>query len=128
MPGVGSYTDNGDGTVTDNTTKLVWQQSTQSFYTQASGGTYCSGLNLGGYTDWRLPSMVELLSLVDPTRGDSNTVPAINTTAFPGSQPFPYWSSTVSAMTSGSGWTVVFNNGSNTTNSSASGQYVRCVR
>jgi hypothetical protein len=81
LPNPSSYKDNGDGTVTDSVTGLVWQKavtSTQA-YTWAAAQTYCTGLTLAGRT-WRLPTRIELLSLVDFTR----TSPAIDTTAFPG--------------------------------------------
>jgi hypothetical protein len=76
-----SYTDNGDGTVTDDVTKLVWQKSVTSSqaYSWCDAINYCATLTLAGRT-WRLPTRIELLSLVDFTRGN----PAINTTAFPG--------------------------------------------
>ena len=72
--------DNGDGTVTDNVTKLVWQKavtSTQA-YAWCDAINYCATLTLAGRT-WRLPTRIELLSIVDFTR----TSPAINTTYFP---------------------------------------------
>ncbi len=73
-----SYIDNGNGTVTDNNTGLMWQQqddgNTYNWY-QASG-TYdasynptsqdvCGELTTGSYTDWRLPAIKELISIVD---------------------------------------------------------------
>ena len=70
-----SYTDNGDGTVTDNVTGLMWQQSPD---TDGDGDidaddklTYdeavarASTLTLGGYSDWRPPTIKELYSLMD---------------------------------------------------------------
>ena len=70
-----SYTDNGDGTVTDNVTGLMWQQSAD---TDGDGDidaddklTYdeaiarAEALNLGGHSDWRLPTIKELYSLID---------------------------------------------------------------
>jgi hypothetical protein len=81
LPNPSSYTDNGDGTVRDNVTGLIWQKtvtSTQAF-TWTDAQAYCTSLTLAGRT-WRLPTRIELLSLVDFTR----TSPAINTTAFPG--------------------------------------------
>ena len=70
-----SYADSGDGTVTDNITGLMWQQSPDTngdgvidaddklTYDQAVAGA--GTLSLGGYTDWRLPTIKELYSLID---------------------------------------------------------------
>ncbi len=69
------YVDNGDGTVSDLNTGLMWQQSPDTdddgdidasdklTYTEA--GTYCENLNLADYTDLRLPTIKELYSLID---------------------------------------------------------------
>ncbi|UXI02570.1 DUF1566 domain-containing protein [Photobacterium sp. TY1-4] len=58
------YLDNGDGTVTDQTTGLMWQKdATQMSLTQAEETAVHA--NLGGYSDWRLPSAKELFSLVN---------------------------------------------------------------
>jgi hypothetical protein len=80
LPNPASYTDQGNGTVEDNVTGLVWQKAvtTAQAYTWADAITYCEGLTLAGLT-WRLPTRVELLSITDFTR----TSPAIDTTAFP---------------------------------------------
>ena len=49
-----SYTDNGNGTITDNVTGLVWQkEDDNTTRTWAAAGTYCDGLILGGQSDWR---------------------------------------------------------------------------
>ncbi len=70
-----SYTDNSDGMVTDNITGLMWQQSPDTdgdgdidaadklSYDEAVAGA--GSLRLGGYTDWRLPTIKELYSLID---------------------------------------------------------------
>ena len=56
-PNLESYTDNGDGTVTDNVTGLMWQQAVPTAtYSWAGAVTYCSTLTLAGHSDWRLPS------------------------------------------------------------------------
>jgi len=58
-----SYTDNGDGTVTDNVTGLMWQQYDGGEMTHADAVAYCAGLSLGGHSDWRLPTAHELFSI-----------------------------------------------------------------
>jgi hypothetical protein len=63
-----SYTDNGDGTVTDNHTGLTWQQvPPEAFYAWPEAIAYAESLSLAGHDDWRLPTMKELLSLADFT-------------------------------------------------------------
>jgi hypothetical protein len=117
-----NYTDNGDMTVTDNGTALVWQQTVSGKYTLAAAIAYCGGLNLGGYQDWRLPSIVELISLVDmnPAGG------TINTTYFP-SAPFAnFWSATPHAPSNAMGWIV--NVSAIATALGTDANYVRCVR
>ncbi len=96
-----SYTDNGDGIITDNITGLMWQQGPDTdgdgdidahdklTYDQAVAGA--GTLSLGGYTDWRLPTIKELYSLIDFTGKDpsgyegtdtSRLVPFIDTAYF----------------------------------------------
>jgi uncharacterized protein DUF1566 len=96
-----SYTDNGDGTITDNITGLTWQQSPDTngdgdidaddklTYDQAVAGA--GTLSFGGYTDWRLPTIKELYSLilfsgVDPSGYEgtdtSGLVPFMDTAYF----------------------------------------------
>jgi len=63
-----SYTDNGDGTVTDKATGLVWQKCSRGQNNHATAtnwtdaGSYCSSLSLASRT-WRLPSRQELETL-----------------------------------------------------------------
>src|SRR3990167_9252666 len=92
----GSFTDNGNGTVTDSDTGLIWQkEDDNTTRTWESAITYCEGLSLS-YTDWRLPNIKELKSIVDNTK-DS---PAINKIYFPNTNSSYYWSSTASASAS----------------------------
>jgi hypothetical protein len=60
-----SYTDNGDGTVTDNVTGLMWQQDPGDKMTYTEAAAAADSFELGGYDDWRLPSIKELYSLID---------------------------------------------------------------
>jgi Protein of unknown function (DUF1566) len=67
-PSEGRFVDNGDGTVTDNCTGLMWQKDTGSDgnpLVWRDALAYCDNLDLGGHDDWRLPNVRELLSIVD---------------------------------------------------------------
>jgi hypothetical protein len=74
-----SYTDNGDGTVTDNVTGLMWaqDQSTEAKDWEETA-EYCKKLTLGGHTDWRMPTIKELWSI----RNQSTGWPYIDTNYF----------------------------------------------
>ena len=103
-----AYTDNGNGTVTDSNTGFVWQKTPQPDRLQfADAIGYCAALDLGGLSDWRVPTIKELYSLAD-FRGellkpeDGSPTPYIDTTAFDfeypkGQMAFAgqYWSSTL---------------------------------
>jgi len=70
-PGYGnnSFHANGDGTVTDRATGLMWQQADSGRgmnWEQALA--YATSLNLAGHSDWRLPNAKELQSIMDYTR------------------------------------------------------------
>lgn len=75
-----SYTDNGDGTITDNVTGLVWQKEFSVMsYNEAMAAA--KSLTLAGKSDWRLPSIKEAYSLidfsgVDASNRDMYSVPA----------------------------------------------------
>lgn len=74
-----SYTDNGDGTVTDEATGLTWQQVPSSAdMTWQEAVDYANELELGGFDDWRMPSAKELYSIADFSTG----WPYLDTTSF----------------------------------------------
>jgi hypothetical protein len=81
-----SCTDNGDGTVTDNNTGLMWQKTPGSKMTWEDAVKNASSFNLAGYTDWRLPTIKELYSLMDFTGvtgfSASVSIPYIDTAYF----------------------------------------------
>ena len=85
--------DNGNGTVTDNRTGLIWQQGEPGYMSWGEALSYCEGLSLGGHSDWRLPNVRELESLTD----DSRYYPAMDTSFFPDAHSSYYWSSTTDA-------------------------------
>lgn len=65
-----SYRDNGDGTVTDLNTGLIWEQTPSAGpVTWGEAGEYCENLELGGYSDWRLPTLKELFSISNFSAG-----------------------------------------------------------
>jgi hypothetical protein len=72
----GRFTENGDGTVTDHCTGLMWQKDTadvnddgqstdRDFITWCGALAYCEGLSFAGHANWRLPNVRELQSIVD---------------------------------------------------------------
>jgi hypothetical protein len=121
---VSSFTDNGDGTVTDNTTRLVWQQAAADSRDWEAALSYCEGLTLANQSDWRLPNIKELGSIVDR----SQSSPAIDTTAFPGTQSSYYWSSATYVSDTSLAWRVDFYDGYVSYDDKDYGYYVRCVR
>ena len=80
-----SFTDNGDGTLTDNITGLMWQKTDGGEITFEHASVYCKNVTLGGYNDWRLPASHELFSI----NNYNNLNPALNTTCF--STQAEYW-------------------------------------
>ena len=121
------FTDNGDQTVTDQKTGLVWQQaSSASTMNWSNGLSTCEGLTLANQSDWRLPNVKELRTLIDNTK----SVPAIDTVAFPNTQSSYYWTSTVYAPVTTFAWGVSFGLGLGGVGSyvQTNTYYVRCVR
>lgn len=104
------FVDNGDRTITDTRSGLMWSQATLTpeCVTHADAVKTCAELDLAGHVDWRLPTVEELFLLADRSRKE----PAIDTTAFPDTQSDWYWTSTISAWSSDYAWIVHFRYGS----------------
>ena len=105
------FTDNVDGTVKDNLTGLMWTRDTQ----QISGTkawseaiTACNDLNYASYTDWRLPIVRELQSLIDFSQYNPE-LPSGN--PFPNVQSGLYWSSTTYVYLTELAWYVYVKHG-----------------
>jgi hypothetical protein len=130
QPAAGNLTDNGNGTVSDSKTKLMWQKGGPPLYdlsyTWDGALSYCEGLTDAGYSDWRLPNIKELESLVD----DSRNSPPIDTTLFPNARKWKYWSSTTLENYESYAWTVDFTSIGDATYPKKTGYqyYTRCVR
>ena len=136
--------------IKDNVTNLIWEVKTTSGLQNSSstygwgnnntgtcsGGSGCSSnayitdvnaLNLCGETanDWRLPTLPELLSIVDHDRASG---PAIDSDYFPNTQGNYYWTATVYAPDPAGAWVVFFNNGGTYADYQTSSFHVRLVR
>lgn len=136
------FTVNGDATVTDSTTSLVWDQCPYGLSgTTCATGTALNGIWAGalgaavaanaasykGFTDWRVPNKNELESIA---KIDTYTAgqPAIDTTAFPGTPLSSFWTSTNYAPLPSRAWFVYFDNGNTYAYNKTGTYYVRLVR
>jgi quinol monooxygenase YgiN len=108
------FTDNGDGTVTDNLTGLVWLKNANLFdeVTRDQALEHARNLASGSYGllddsqagDWRLPNVNELESLLDLNNSSGPALPTDH--PFTNLQPANYWSSTSVAAFPALGWYV----------------------
>ena len=139
-----SYTrDDVNNIVTDHITGLMWQDdesvttvqkqwvTTANYnadnYSDTSGDTattYCTNLTLGGFVNWRLPTIEELETIV---KYDVFT-PSIDSNFFLNTANSYYWSSTTDANGSNYAWRVHFGYGYLIHNYKNTSYYVRCVR
>ncbi len=115
--------DNGNGTVTDLKTGLMWKKCLEGLSgTDCATGTAVSftwqqalqqpgivnaASGFAGHTDWRLPNIRELRSIVE----EKCSGPAINATRFPGTPNSGVWSGSPNVADSGNAWYVGFNHG-----------------
>ncbi|MDB4977540.1 MAG: putative secreted protein [Myxococcaceae bacterium] len=123
--------------VLDNVTKLRWQRTPPATYAGCTGAqstpgdsckwaeavSYCLALSLGGRDDWRLPTKIELESIVDETHYNPN----IDSIAFPGTASNWFWSASPNVATSGTAWLVSFAFGADGTFPITDEHLVRCV-
>ena len=117
---------NAGDAVTDEQTGLMWQDSSDIVTKSWSDAvSYCKDLSLGGYSDWRLPHIDELMSISDKSRYD----PAIKPIFKHIETSYDYWSSTLYKYDSSKAWIVSFDSGEGNRNDRwSSSNCVRCVR
>jgi hypothetical protein len=103
------FTDNGDDTMTDNLTGLMWDKIANRFgaRTWTEALTDVTDLVIESYDDWRLPNVVELRSLINFGYSDSSTW--LISEDFSGVQSDDYWTSTNDTV--GASLVVFMNNG-----------------
>jgi hypothetical protein len=124
-PAAPSYDTSSPDVVVDEVTHLVWQRNLDG---QTRGWTeaqaYCACLELAGHDDWRLPTRLELVSIVDFTK-DS---PAIDQAVFPATPSKWFWTSSVLASDPTFAWYIYFETGFTNFIEKDASYHARCVR
>ena len=144
-----SYVDNGDGTITDVNTGLMWEKLSDDGSIHDKDTTYTwdnafavkiatlnSGGGFAGYTDWRVPNVKELGSIVNYQVFNPSVSPAFNTgcvaactvTTCSCTVSSVYWSSSSSAGNPLGAWSVSFDSGSVNSGLKTTNRFVRAVR
>ena len=146
------YVDNGDGTITDQKTGLIWEKLAddggihdfQDFAYQWAGAygkinnlnAMNAGSGFANHNDWRLPNVRELASLVNYSASNPSISSAFETDCGAGcsvtecscTHTKPYWSSTTAAASLNSAWSVNFATGAVASTAKTVYNYVRAVR
>jgi len=128
------------GTVLDNSTGLMWQQcsvgqsqlgancvgkaTTMNWQSSLQAADQANVINLSSYTDWRLPTIKELRSLIALHCINAS----INTAVFSNTVNSSYWSSSPYVGEANDAWTVDFYHGISEFSSRENAGYVRLVR
>jgi hypothetical protein len=100
----------GDAAVRDDETGLVWEKTLETReLSWADARTACADKDVGGRKGWRLPSISELASLVDPSMRTGSTLPLGH--PFTNARTDVYWSATTMADNPNSAWLVFFDTG-----------------
>ncbi|MGI6395341.1 MAG: DUF1566 domain-containing protein [bacterium] len=125
----------GEVVVKDSVTGLEWQRTLPAIYDGCTGGDpagstclwqealdYCETLDYGGYSDWRLPTIEELKTLIDDTKNDP-------VSSFPGMPSNIFWSSSSYVYNNRVPWIVYFYDGHVASSYLKTYEYyARCVR
>jgi hypothetical protein len=122
LPNPAKYTRNADGTITDDVTGLTWDGRVEDVgLSEQDGAAQCAAKGEG----WRLPTRLELVSLVDYTvPAPGPTIDAI----FEGTPGAIFWTSSIYAGDVGDAWTVGFDAGYSDYGLRETLERVRCVR
>jgi|SRR3990170_1252213 len=136
VPPVPRFTDNGDGTITDNLTGLIWLKDADCLrgirtwqqaldFANSLADPQCGLTDDSIAGDWYLPNRNQLTSLLDL----ENFNPALPTGhPFMNFQLYHYWSSTNHAVNLFSAWIVMISNGNIFLNDKTAGSFVTAVR
>jgi Protein of unknown function (DUF1566) len=126
LPNAQSYSALSNDVVLDEVTGLYWERSVgkRPFQTWEGALATCEDLQLEGFNDWRLPSRIELTSILSLDQLD----PAIDWIAFPDTLGDWFWTSTPDAADEKKAWYVYFYLGSPNREGKTNRFSVRCVR
>ncbi len=117
----------GGAAVLDHETGLVWEQKPIGLDNWRSAQIQCNTLSTGSRLGWRLPTIQELASLVDPTvPAPGPALPAGH--PFNNVQPAGYWSTTTSAENTTVAWGLLLYNGIVVVSDKSSSNNIWCVR
>ena len=113
LPSASRFTvlsDFGNAAVRDDETGLVWEKTLDtSEVSWADARAACADKDVGGRKGWRLPSISELASLVDPSMKTGSTLPLNH--PFANAHSEVYWSATTMAGNPNNAWLVFFDSG-----------------
>ncbi len=132
-----NFIDNGDGTVQDKSTGLIWMrcalgQTWDGITCAGSAVTYtwqqalqqADGYTFAASSAWRVPNVKELASILE----NACYFPAINLVVFPQTAPKRFWTASIYADESANSWFVDFDFGFSYNGSKGDNRYVRLVR
>jgi hypothetical protein len=142
-PGAMILTSNGDGTISDTNTTLMWEvkgiangspdptnpNNPDNTYRWDELTTFVSLLNstnYGGYSDWRIPTVKELESLLDLSIAEPG--PTTDMTLFPNCKAGSYWTSDLDIDNPAMAWSIDFSNSLDNITATSDLLYVRAVR
>jgi formylglycine-generating enzyme required for sulfatase activity len=111
----------------DPKTGLEWQFESPGEMTWYEAQEYAESLSLDGKKDWRLPTLAELESLLDRTKGRPDGRPLMREEV-PFRDNLSYWSSTTFKRHTKNAWIVMFDGAYVLSYYKSNLYYVRCVR
>ncbi len=114
----------GSGSIIHESTRIVWQSGkSDTTLTQAEAETYCNDLSQGGTDDWHLPTLMELMTIIDYSRSS----PVVDETYFPGDGTDQFWTSSAYAGAANNAWYLDFSDGTSQYSDTGELKYVRCL-
>ena len=133
---VAHFIENKNGTITDNKTGLMWVKNPHTDLPEKFKGEMkwqpaidaCKALDFAGQKDWRLPTVEELISIIDWTAGAKSGEPTIDTKFFPDTKTSWYWTITPCPWVAGGARVVSFYSGGVDSSYEDGSFYVRLVR